>query len=65
MDIDGHSCTHHLEMGKVSQYTTVVWVCVAVRTQEKVLEGKKPSPVVPTATLFGPLPLAYEDSYYG
>ncbi len=39
--------------------------CIAIHTQVKVLEGEKPSPVIPTAMLSGPVTLAYEDSYYG
>jgi hypothetical protein len=39
--------------------------CKAIRTQVKVLEGDSPYPVVPTAMLFGLVPSAYGDSYYG
>jgi hypothetical protein len=39
--------------------------CIAIGTRVKVLEGEKPSPVVPTATLSCPVPLVYEESYYG
>jgi hypothetical protein len=39
--------------------------CIAIHTRVKVLEGEKPTLVVPTVTLSGPVPLVYEDSYYG
>ncbi len=62
---DDCSRINHQLRGCLLHSKQQLYVCVAMLTQVKVLEGYLPSLVVPTAMLFGLVPLAYEDFYYG